>query len=344
MTITLTPSREHRRRLTPAVAIGGLVLAANVGCGSAASTGASRPTATVTATDTDTTTLVPAPRSTTVPHAAPPATADPSMASRDRAATQPTARPSDDRDAMVAVAGSAIHIRCQGRGPTTVVLISGFGDGAAGWAAVEPALAERARVCSYERPGTGDSEPATTTQTFESQAGQLDLLLSAADEPGPYVVVGHSFGGGAAAHFADLHPHDTAGVVLVDASPAGWATTLCGGRDDTAVTSIREMCDGWSDPAANPEHLDVFGAFAELDAIVSLGDIPVSVLTAADRELPPEASSRERSRLGDAWAAGQQRWASLSTRSRLITVTDSGHYVQLEQPTIVIDEIARLLP
>ena len=106
-----------------------------------------------------------------------------------------------------------------GQGDTTVVLIAGFGGDTTGWAKVEPAIAAHARVCSYERPGTGTSDPATLTATFTTEATDLHALLSTVGEPGPYVVVGHSFGGAEAVTFASLFADEVTGLVLIDASP-----------------------------------------------------------------------------------------------------------------------------
>ena len=51
----------------------------------------------------------------------------------------------------------------------------------------------------------------------------LDTLLEAAEVDGPFVLAGSSFGGMIAAHFADRHSDDVAGVVLLDV-PAPSAT------------------------------------------------------------------------------------------------------------------------
>src|SRR4051794_16418514 len=103
-------------------------------------------------------------------------------------------RPSATVDELVGADGSRLHVRCVGHGDTTVLLIAGFGDGGR-WDKIEPSISGQARVCSYARPGTGTSDPPSSTQTFISQANDLRSLLHAIGEPGPYVVVGHSFGG-----------------------------------------------------------------------------------------------------------------------------------------------------
>ena len=135
-------------------------------------------------------------------------------------------------DELVEVGGARLHIHCSGAGDTTVVLIAGLGDGGEHWGAIEPVVSQSARVCSYAHFGAGASDPAPGPQTFSTRANDLHALLRAAGEPGPYLLVGHSFGGAEAVMFASMFPADVTGVLLLDASPATWITTLCGVLDD----------------------------------------------------------------------------------------------------------------
>ena len=183
-------------------------------------------------------------------------------------------------------------------------------------------------MCSYDRPGTGTSDPATATATFATQATDLHELLATIDEPGPYVVVGHSFGGGEAVTFASQFTADVTGLVLVDASPVTWPDALCAVADDG------------SDSA---EHLDVFAAFTGAGTITSLGSLPLVVITAIDRQLPGLAA-HEVTRLTDVWNQGQQHWSQLSSASRTVPVADTSHDIQLEHQDVVVDEIVRLVP
>ena len=112
----------------------------------------------------------------------------------------------------------ALNIDCSGTGGPTVILDSGLGVPAAGWILVQPEVAKFTRVCSYDRAGYGWSGASPDPRTSEQIAKELKELLAAAGEKGPYIIVGHSFGGYNIRVFTEHYPADVAGMVLVDAS------------------------------------------------------------------------------------------------------------------------------
>ena len=252
------------------------------------------------------------------------------------AATTTILRPTDTADELVTIDAGRLHVRFSGDGDATVLLIAGWDDDSETWAAVEPSVADRARVCVYDRFGTGSSDAPTTPQTFETQATDLHELLDRTGEPGPYVLVGHSFGGAEAVTFASMYPEEVAGLVLVDASPTTWPDAVC------SIPAYAGGCALMEEPSQG-ERLDVFPAFEAVGSISSLGDVPMTVMTAAHRS-PDGLTAEERTRLDTLWREGTEDWATLSTASRIVTVEDVGHVIQAERPSIVIDEIVALVP
>lgn len=88
-----------------------------------------------------------------------------------------------------------LNIDCSGQRSPTVILDSGMGVPALGWAMVQPEVAKFARVCSYDRAGYGWSESGPKPRTSRQIAKELRALLDASGEKSPYVLVGDSFGG-----------------------------------------------------------------------------------------------------------------------------------------------------
>jgi pimeloyl-ACP methyl ester carboxylesterase len=117
---------------------------------------------------------------------------------------------------LIDIGGQRIHLNCSGRGTPTVVIENGLGDFSFDWVLVQRRVAAFARVCSYDRGGYAWSEPGPTPRTFAQLNLELKTALSKAGERGPYVLVGHSFGGGVVRAFALGDPKDTAGLVFVD--------------------------------------------------------------------------------------------------------------------------------
>lgn len=117
---------------------------------------------------------------------------------------------------LVDIGGLKLHLYCQGRGSPTVILDTGLGSPAASWSLVQNEVAKRTRVCIYDRAGYGFSDPGPLPRTSETIAKELHALLTQAQELGPYLLVGHSFGGVNIRMFNHLFPEEVAGLVLVD--------------------------------------------------------------------------------------------------------------------------------
>jgi pimeloyl-ACP methyl ester carboxylesterase len=129
-------------------------------------------------------------------------------------ADKPTPRPATG---LYAVQGHKMYLQCRGNGSPVVVLDSGLGvRSAQAWGGVMERVSRFTRVCRYDRPGLGLSEPGPPPRTAQRMVGELQALLRAARVPGPYVLAGASFGGLDAQLFARQAPDHVGGLVLVD--------------------------------------------------------------------------------------------------------------------------------
>jgi pimeloyl-ACP methyl ester carboxylesterase len=113
--------------------------------------------------------------------------------------------------------GARLNFYCTGSGSPTVVFEGGFTDWAPARATIQPRIARFTRACSYDRAGAGFSEPGPMPRTTERIARELHDALHAGGIDGPYILVGHAFGGDHVRAFADLFLEDMAGLVLVEA-------------------------------------------------------------------------------------------------------------------------------
>jgi pimeloyl-ACP methyl ester carboxylesterase len=119
---------------------------------------------------------------------------------------------------MVDVGGYNLHINCVGQGSPTVILDAGSGGFSAHWVRVQREVSGSTRVCAYDRAGMGWSEMGPDPRDARQITSELHTLLGKAGIEGPYVLVGHSFGGMYMQTYAARYPDEVAGVALVDTS------------------------------------------------------------------------------------------------------------------------------
>lgn len=124
---------------------------------------------------------------------------------------------------MVDVGGHRLHLFGAGEGRPAVVLEAGIAASSLSWSHIQPEVAKFTRVYSYDRAGLGWSDAGVSPRTCAQSVAELHALLRNADVPRPCVFVGHSFGGCVVRLYAERHPEDVAGMVLVDAlHPNEW--------------------------------------------------------------------------------------------------------------------------
>jgi pimeloyl-ACP methyl ester carboxylesterase len=87
--------------------------------------------------------------------------------------------------------------------------------------------------------------------------------------------------------------------------------------------------------------------FAEIREmhITTLGDIPLVVLSAARLEIPEaySLSLEEVAQVQAAWDGMQAELAALSSRGERVIAEQSGHYIQFDQPELVIEAIRQVV-
>ena len=133
------------------------------------------------------------------------------------------------------------------------------------------------------RPGTSAPAPAGH-RTALTQVADLRALLAAARIPGPYVVVGHSWGGALAELFASRYRSDDRGrrrprSVL----PVGQASSACCGTAGASAGPVRRI-----------EHVDLLASIRQLEAVRTLGSLPLVVVQHGSSPVPAEAAAWNR--------------------------------------------------
>jgi pimeloyl-ACP methyl ester carboxylesterase len=243
---------------------------------------------------------------------------------------------------MVPIDGREIAIYCDGNaasGPA-VILIPAGGRTAKDWEPVQPAVAAFARVCSYDHAGHGSSgKAAVPLQSVDQHVDDLFAWLSASGETGPFVLVTHSNSGFYGRGFAERHPSETAGLVLVDSSHEEQALRLHQlDPEGPAPDPVTERIGFFIQPGRRLE-------WRTDKPLIVIGRGQPALRLARDGSMSQtNRMTVEQFRAWDRiWSEFQRDLASRSPRGEYRHAALSGHWIQRDQPQIVIEAIRDLV-
>jgi pimeloyl-ACP methyl ester carboxylesterase len=115
----------------------------------------------------------------------------------------------------ILVNGLSLHYWQSGQGPD-IVLMHGLGGNLAGWhLTIVPELQRQYRITTYDLRGHGRSDAPRTGYTTRDMVEDLQGLMDALGIEQAHLV-GHSWSGDIALHFALLHPHRVTTLIVIE--------------------------------------------------------------------------------------------------------------------------------
>jgi pimeloyl-ACP methyl ester carboxylesterase len=185
-------------------------------------------------------------------------------------------------------------------------------------------------------------------------------MIKSAEINGPYIIVGHSFGGFTAQLFAKTYTDETAGIILVDSSHPQQADRLAKldhfevenrriitGRNETINEDASELQKKWH--MLNSRRKAVFAQMDELkyfqdsaDEVSNAGpmpNIPIAVLTRGISQLPTLENLES---MEDVWLAMQIDLANSSQQGYQKIIPNSGHNIHIDAPDAVVDSVLKM--
>jgi pimeloyl-ACP methyl ester carboxylesterase len=239
---------------------------------------------------------------------------------------------------MLAIGDRRIAVYCDGKSSRTptVILVPAGGRTAKDWSSIQTAVSDFTRVCSYDHANFGASDKASVPlQSVDEVVDDLHGWLDASGEKGPFVLVSHSNSGIYVRRFETRYRPEVAGLVFLDSA-----------HEEQALR-LHEL-----DPAGPaPDEL-----MARVGWYVKPGqrlewhtDLPLIVI---GRGTPFERTARDGSnsqsnRMTEEqfaewdriWTGFQKDLAKRSGRGEYRIAAKSGHWIQRDQPELVIQAI-----
>jgi pimeloyl-ACP methyl ester carboxylesterase len=219
--------------------------------------------------------------------------------------------------------------RLEGSGSPIVVFQSGLGDGADTWAKVFSSVAVKTSAIAYDRLGYGASASPRNSRDPCTIASEQRAMLKAIDAQGPFVLVGHSFGGLYQYVYAKLYPEDVAALILVDAThPDQWKQMQ---EDAPATATAMKGMSFFFGATMKGEFADQAVCMERLDKQPLR--VPVKLLVRSN------FSVLERGGFENMVLKLQKEWQTLTSANRIEKIEDTGHYIQKDKPEAVLRAI-----
>ena len=278
------------------------------------------------------------------------------------------------------VGGHKLHYYKKGNKRPTVVFESAFDpSGHLQWLVLQQDISKFATTISYDRAGLLWSERGNNPKTGEAMAEELHALLEKSGVSKPYILVGHSLGGLILRSFVSKYPQDVGGVILVDSTCPNMEDYL----SDELYTMVNQGMPSGLMKFANSigllrlmfkdmfpdkeeynyqnslmptllyksaygileEQGQLMSIAKEANKVTSFGDTPLLVLSTSDRNNYDNLISDEKMRneLVDALARMQNDQLKLSTNSEQILVSNSSHYINEDQPEVIIEAVKKMI-
>jgi len=281
---------------------------------------------------------------------------------------------------MVSLGSHALHANCTGEAEPVIILESGLSGWSQDWSHVQPLLATRTTVCSYDRAGYGWSDPPPTQNNISDNVDDLRAALIASGLQPPWVLVGHSLGGLHVQAFARIHPDEVSAVILVDSLETGLMTSMAP-KDERGYNGNMERLSGsavWlsrlgltrllgmpvtliADRHPSEEERQAARALGLrtsayltlrdevrrvprwLDEVASLPPYPaVPTVVLSTNALADFPPGFESDEMRQYWIDSQLRLAGETGGTQTI-FPEAGHYLHIEQADAVVDGILNVL-
>jgi pimeloyl-ACP methyl ester carboxylesterase len=217
-----------------------------------------------------------------------------------------------------------------------VVFESGGGDGHSSWCNGNFLLevSKLSDVFLYDRAGYENSEVGPTPRNIQQLESELDRVIDHFLGNRKVILVGHSLGGFIIRDYAIKNQDKTAALLFIDPSHELYNKLTQEQEDNLYELMKNEYGEYFGGTMETRELKDDIDYASTLP---NLPDVPVTVLTSMKLESNITASDKQ------LWYEAHEDLRKGVTDFTHISTTNSGHYVMVDEPDLVIDQIELLI-
>lgn len=189
-------------------------------------------------------------------------------------------------------------------------------------------------VLLYDRAGYGKSESDTEPRNINKLRSELEKVIDKFANDRKVILVGHSLGGLIIRDFAIKNPKKVAGLVFVDASHEKY-NHFSQSQIDSFYNTYKAAYGENSGIAL--ETLQLIEDFKYMEGLPNLPDVPVIAITSMKIDAEHDSADRQ------LWYDSKESLKTGVKDFTHIKTIKSGHFIQLDEPKLVLGNIRLLL-
>jgi len=217
-----------------------------------------------------------------------------------------------------------------------VVFETGLGDDHSIWNQTNlPAtMSAKQDVLLYDRAGYGKSEVGPAPRDIPKLSAELDSVINRFAKGRKVILVGHSIAGMIIRDYALKNPSKTAAILFIDPSHEAY-NNPSQAEEDMVYNAFKDSYG--ANFGATMEARQLIEDSQYLAAVSDLPNVPVIVLTSMKIDASHPEADRQK------WYNAHEQLKKGVTDFTHITTTASGHYIFLDEPVLVSDNLMLLL-
>ena len=217
-----------------------------------------------------------------------------------------------------------------------VVFESGLGNDASVWTEdkIRIPLSAVSDVMMYDRAFYGKSQKGPSPRTIDRLSDELASVISAIAGERKVIVVSHSLGGMIARAYAIKNPSRIAALLFLD--PSHELSNHWTQSEEDSIYDATKKTYG-AGLAALPEIRELHEDLDYMSTLPNLPDVPVTVITSMQTSATISSADRQ------IWFNAHESLKNGVTVFQHLSTIKSGHFIMLDEPSLVIENIRQLL-
>lgn len=237
-----------------------------------------------------------------------------------------------------------LEYEIKGDGQNIVFFEAGAISGMSGWDSIWQSLPKNITAIRYSRRGEGKSSACVGDLTSTDYVRDAEALINLLEINTPVIYVSHSYGGKIAREFASTNPNKVSAMLLLDPSNPRDVDIIdqldpIGGKALTEKTKQTDM------KMAQENNWCLVKDIWNKKQFLGYGDInniPITLIAGVKKfEKPERLFDTDKAR--DLWGKYQVEWVLEFPQGKAVMARNSGHFVQNDEPELVIAELEKLI-